>query len=105
MKHVGSELIRRREGDRIGLVVFAENAFAAAPLSFDVHAVSRHLSEMEIGLVGRSTAIGEGLGTRAETAHRFDVADAHRDPRYPTARTTPAPANPPPWPPWRNSSA
>ena len=62
LKRVGSELIRRRAGDRIGLVIFAENAFAAAPLSFDVAAVSQTLKEMEIGLVGRSTAIGEGLG-------------------------------------------
>ncbi|WP_442755849.1 VWA domain-containing protein [Methylocystis sp. JAN1] len=62
VKHVASELIRRREGDRIGLVVFAETALVAAPLSFDVHAVDRTLREMEIGLVGRSTAIGEGLG-------------------------------------------
>jgi len=62
LKRVGSELIRRRASDRIGLVIFAENAFAAAPLSFDVEAVSQTLKEMEIGLVGRSTAIGEGLG-------------------------------------------
>ncbi len=62
LKRVGSELIRRRAGDRVGLVIFAENAFAAAPLSFDVDAVSQTLGEMEIGLVGRSTAIGEGLG-------------------------------------------
>lgn len=62
LKRVGAELIRRRAGDRIGLVIFAENAFAAAPLSFDVAAVGKTLEEMEIGLVGRSTAIGEGLG-------------------------------------------
>lgn len=62
LKRVGSEFIRRRAGDRIGLVVFAESAFAAAPLSFDVAAVGQTLTEMEIGLVGRSTAIGEGLG-------------------------------------------
>lgn len=62
LKHVGSQLIRRRAGDRVGLVVFAETAFAAAPLSFDLRAVSATLEEMEIGLVGRSTAIGEGLG-------------------------------------------
>ncbi|GLI94116.1 VWA domain-containing protein [Methylocystis echinoides] len=62
VKHVGSELIRRREGDRIGLVVFAETALVASPLSFDIRAVARALDEMEIGLVGRSTAIGEGLG-------------------------------------------
>lgn len=62
VKHVGSELIRRRDGDRIGLVVFAETALVAAPLSFDTRAVAHALDEMEIGLVGRSTAIGEGLG-------------------------------------------
>jgi Ca-activated chloride channel homolog len=62
LKRVGAELIRRRAGDRIGLVIFAETAYAAAALSFDVAAVSQTLNEMEIGLVGRSTAIGEGLG-------------------------------------------
>lgn len=62
LKHVGGELIRRRAGDRIGLVIFAERAFAAAPLSYDVEAVGRTLEEATIGLVGRSTAIGEGLG-------------------------------------------
>jgi Ca-activated chloride channel family protein len=62
VKHVGTELIRRRDGDRIGLVVFGETALVASPLSFDIRAVARSLNEMEIGLVGRSTAIGEGLG-------------------------------------------
>ncbi len=62
LKRVGAQLIRRRAGDRIGLVIFAENAFAAAPLTFDVEAVIETLDEMGIGLVGRSTAIGEGLG-------------------------------------------
>lgn len=62
LKHFVAQLIRRRAGDRVGLVVFAETAFAAAPVSFDIGAVAATLEEMEIGLVGRSTAIGEGLG-------------------------------------------
>ena len=62
LKKVGAELIRRREGDRVGLVIFAQQAFAPSPLSFDVANVSRTLQEATIGLVGRSTAIGEGLG-------------------------------------------
>lgn len=62
VKRVASELVLRREGDRIGLVIFAEKALAAAPLSFDTKAIAQSLEEMEIGLVGRSTAIGEGLG-------------------------------------------
>ncbi len=62
LKKVGGELIRRRAGDRVGLVVFAEHALAAAPLSFDADMVARVLEHTEIGLVGRSTAIGDGLG-------------------------------------------
>jgi Ca-activated chloride channel family protein len=62
LKKVGGEFIRRRAGDRIGLVVFAEEAFAASPPSFDVASVSRLLEDSTIGVVGRSTAIGAGLG-------------------------------------------
>jgi Ca-activated chloride channel family protein len=62
LKKVGGELIRRRSGDRVGLVIFAERALAAAPLSFDADGVARVLNHTEIGLVGRSTAIGDGLG-------------------------------------------
>lgn len=62
VRKIASQLVLRREGDRIGLVVFAEKALAAAPLSFDNAAIARSLDELEVGLVGRSTAIGEGLG-------------------------------------------
>lgn len=62
LKKVGAELIARRAGDRVGLVVFAEKAYAAAPLSFDVDAVARTLRDTPLGIVGHSTAIGEGLG-------------------------------------------
>jgi len=62
LKKVGTAFIRRRAGDRIGLVIFAEEAYAVSPPSFDTAAVSRLLDETTIGLVGRSTAIGDGLG-------------------------------------------
>ena len=63
MKHVAKEFIRRRSGDRIGLVVFASDAYVAAPLSFDLAAVSRALDDVNVELMGMSkTAIGDGLG-------------------------------------------
>lgn len=62
LKRVAKNFIRQRAGDRVGLVVFAELAYVVASPSFDVSAVSRALEEVDIGLVGRSTAIGEGLG-------------------------------------------
>lgn len=62
LKKIGTELVKRRAGDRVGIVIFAEHTLAAVPLSFDVDSVSRSLQEMQIGLVGRSTAMGAGLG-------------------------------------------
>ncbi|TGD99322.1 VWA domain-containing protein [Methylobacterium nonmethylotrophicum] len=62
VKRVGAGFIRRRAGDRVGLVIFADQADVAAAPSFDTQTVARALEEAEIGLVGRSTGIGDGLG-------------------------------------------
>ncbi|MGY2048210.1 VWA domain-containing protein [Methylobacterium sp. JK268] len=62
VKQVGADFIRRRAGDRIGLVIFADQADVAAGLTFDTASVARALEEAQIGLVGRSTGIGDGLG-------------------------------------------
>ena len=62
LKVICSRFVTRRAGDRIGVVVFAEHALAAVPLSFDVEGVARSVRDMTIGLVGRSTAMGVGLG-------------------------------------------
>ena len=62
VKTVGRRFVAGRAGDRVGLVLFAERAYVAAPLTFDVAAVSRAIDEAVIGISGRSTAIGGGLG-------------------------------------------
>lgn len=62
VKRVGATFIRRRAGDRIGLVIFANESYVAASPSFDTGTVARALEEATIGLVGRSTGIGDGLG-------------------------------------------
>lgn len=63
MKHVAKEFISRRAGDRIGVVVFASDAYVAATLSFDLAAVSHALDDVNVDLMGMSkTAIGDGLG-------------------------------------------
>lgn len=62
VKAVAAEFMRRRVGDRIGLVLFAEHAEVAAVSTFDVEAVAETMEEAEIGALGRSTAIGDGLG-------------------------------------------
>lgn len=62
VKSVAARFVRGRSGDRVGLVIFAERAFFAAAPTFDVESVARTVEEATIGIAGRSTAIGEGLG-------------------------------------------
>ncbi len=62
VKRVAGEFIQARKGDRLGLVLFGNEAFVASPLSFDVTAIANNLGTAGIGMAGRSTAIGDGLG-------------------------------------------
>ncbi|BDA85634.1 VWA domain-containing protein [Aureimonas sp. SA4125] len=62
LKTLARTFVLGRAGDRIGLVIFGERAYVAAPLSFDVAAVAKIVDSLDVGLAGRSTAIGEGLG-------------------------------------------
>lgn len=62
MKTIGARFIRGRAGDRVGLIAYADQTYVVSPLSYDVEAVARALDGFAIGLVGRSTAIGDGLG-------------------------------------------
>ena len=63
VKSIISEFITKREGDRIGLVLFGEKAYLQTPLTFDLNTVQFMLDETEIGLAGASrTAIGDGIG-------------------------------------------
>lgn len=61
-KWVARDFIERREGDRIGLVLFGEQAYLQTPLTFDRETVLTMLDEAEIGLAGPSTAIGDAIG-------------------------------------------
>ncbi|NVJ66874.1 MAG: VWA domain-containing protein [Gammaproteobacteria bacterium] len=63
VKHILNDFIDRRQGDRIGLILFGEQAYLQTPLSFDLKTVQIMLNESEIGLAGPSaTAIGDSIG-------------------------------------------
>jgi Ca-activated chloride channel family protein len=62
VKEVAGEFIQRREGDRIGLVLFGRQAYLQTPLTFDRTTVRTLLDEAEIGLAGKETAIGDAIG-------------------------------------------
>ena len=61
-KDVAREFIQRRQGDRIGVIVFALHPYALMPLSFDLQTVQEMLAETFIGLVEETkTAIGDAI--------------------------------------------
>jgi Ca-activated chloride channel family protein len=70
VKYVLKDFIARRQGDRLGLVLFADAAYQQTPLTFDRDTVQQMLDEAVLGLVGQRTAIGEAIGL---TVKRFNT--------------------------------
>jgi len=62
VKNVVADFIERRQGDRLGLVLFGTNAYLQTPLTFDTTTVASFLNEAQLGFAGVNTAIGEAIG-------------------------------------------
>lgn len=76
-KAVASDFIERREGDRIGLILFGERAYLQVPLTLDRKTVNILLLEAFIGLAGEKTAIGDAITLAVRRVHeaKKDVGD------------------------------
>ncbi len=68
-KAVASDFIGRREGDRIGLILFGERAYLQVPLTLDRETVKILLLEAFIGLAGEKTAIGDAITLAVKRIH------------------------------------
>ena len=62
-RQAAANFVGRRPNDRIGLVVFAGEAFTQAPLTLDHRVVTTLIEELEVGVIEDGTAIGMGLAT------------------------------------------
>jgi Ca-activated chloride channel family protein len=62
VKGVVLDFIMKREGDRIGMVVFGSNAFTQLPLTRDYDTIAFILERLKIGAAGPRTAIGDAIG-------------------------------------------
>lgn len=66
--------VARRQGDRVGLVVFAQQAMLQCPLTFDMDIVDRVVSNLQLGdIPSMGTAIGDGLGLALSYLRRSDA--------------------------------
>lgn len=72
-KAVAADFVEGRRNDRIGLVVFAGEAFTQVPLTLDYSVVTDLLGQMEVGMIEDGTAVGMGLATAIK---RLQASDA-----------------------------
>jgi Ca-activated chloride channel family protein len=73
-KDVLVDFVRRRKTDRIGVVVFAKQAFVLSPPTLDYGLITGLVSKIELGVVDSSkTAIGDAVGTAVARMRRSDA--------------------------------
>jgi Ca-activated chloride channel homolog len=62
-KEVLKEFVARRRTDRVGLVVFAGDAYTASPLTLDTGIVRALVDQLRFGVIEDGTAIGNAIAT------------------------------------------
>ena len=73
VKEVLGEFLIRRDGDRVGLVVFGDSPFLQAPFSTDLSLSRQLLDETAIGMAGPRTAFGDAIGLGVTLFDKSDV--------------------------------
>lgn len=73
VKTIVSDFISKRTTDNIGLVVFGAYSFIASPLTYDEHILNRIVSQLQIGMAGKYTALYESL---AQGVHLLKMTES-----------------------------
>lgn len=61
VKSVMHEFIKKREGDRMGLIFFGSSAYIQAPFTPELATVDQMLEEADVGMAGQMTHIGKAI--------------------------------------------
>ncbi len=69
------EFLTRREGDRVGLVVFGNAAFVQVPFTQDLDACRLLLEETAVRMAGPKTAFGDAIGLGITLFEESEVED------------------------------
>ena len=69
-KRTGTEFVRARSSDQIGLVAFAAQALTQVPLTTDYAVLEQALARLRIGMLEDGTAIGTAIATAANRLRR-----------------------------------
>lgn len=61
-KQVLDDFLAKRTGDRVGVVVFGNAAFTLVPFTTDLKLARTLLQEMQVGMAGPRTVLGDAIG-------------------------------------------
>jgi Ca-activated chloride channel family protein len=75
VKEVLDEFLTRREGDRVGLIVFGTGAFVQVPFTLDLEACRLLLEETAVRMAGPRTAFGDAIGLGITLFEESEVDD------------------------------
>lgn len=73
VKQVLDEFFSRRDGDRVGLILFGSAAFVQVPFTDDIDVVRELLDEAQIRMLGPRTMLGDAMGLAINLFERSEV--------------------------------
>lgn len=60
-KRIVNVFLKKRQGDRLGLIVFADDAYTLVPITPDTHIVNNVVQMLSHGVIGEKTALGDAI--------------------------------------------
>ena len=75
VKNVLRSFFKKREGEKIGLILFGSAAFVQSPFTQDIDALNHLLNELQVGMAGPQTMIGDGIGLGVKMFRENNVTD------------------------------
>lgn len=75
VKGVLNDFFEKRKGEKIGLILFGSAAFVQSPFTQDFDALRHLLSELQVGMAGPQTMLGDGIGLGVKMFQESNVTD------------------------------
>ena len=75
VKGVLNTFFEKRKGEKIGLILFGSAAFVQSPFTQDFDALKHLLSELQVGMAGPQTMLGDGIGLGVKMFEESNVTD------------------------------
>lgn len=75
VQRVVSDFIKDRTGDLIGISLFGSRGYLYVPLTYDLSSAEKMMCEVDVGLAGQRTAVGDGIGVALRAMENWEQKD------------------------------